>query len=52
MSKIKIMGQKIDAGKPKKVPTASGLSDTQERMRPGAKHNLPLDKWFKPLSSK
>lgn len=52
MSKIKIMGQSIDASKPRKVPDSQELSATQERMRPGAKHKVPLDKWFKPSSSK
>ena len=52
MSRIKIMGQKIDASKPKTVPPSSDLSATQERMRPGEKHKAPLDKWFKPADGK
>ncbi len=46
------MGQNIDPTKPRHVPKNNELSATQERMRPGAKHVMPLDKWFKPADGK
>ena len=47
MARIKIMGQDIDPGKPRKVPSGMDLNAKRERFQAGGKHKLTLDKSFR-----
>ncbi len=48
MSRIKIISDKVDAGKPKHVPTNSELSTKVDRYRNTGKPPLQLSKSFSP----
>jgi hypothetical protein len=47
MSRIKILGQKVDPNKPREMPHNADLSMKRERFQAGGKHKLTLDKSFK-----
>ncbi len=47
MARIKIMGEPLQAGKPKHLPKSNDLSSITERFQAGGKHKLTLDKSFK-----
>ena len=52
MSRIKIISDKVDAGKPKHVPNNGELSTKIDRCRPTGKPPLQLSKSFSPQGKK